>query len=277
MVGKMARSPFPPILIAALLAGGLAACDRPQGRAHREHAARHAAEPLRVVDRLQCPGRQGSLRLVTTAADGHSCDYEGANGSRVVLRIVPLDGSAAEAALAPIEAELKARLPARAPQSAAAAAEGESGDVNINMPGINIDANDDGANIRIGGLHVNADEEGAAVRLDPVSDTEEADEDEGADSGDGPVVRRLSGRGDVTIDADDRGAEIRISAPGRGVRMTYVLASSQAGPEGDRLVAYEARGPIGGPLVVATLRSRSDQRAGPIEPMKRLVRLNVGG
>lgn len=273
MVAAMAqRLPAPTLLCAVLLAAiGLAACDGPD--LEREQT-RRPAPAMQVAERLDCPEQQGSLRRISMAADGRNCEYEGRNGSVVMLRILQLDGATVETALAPIEAELKARLPARPPSSeeaSAASEESGSGDeVNINLPGINIDANDSGANIRIGGVRVRADGDHSDVRLDPISDTDE----EGAG---GPVVRRISGRGDVTIDANDQGAEIRISAPGRGVALTYILASSEAGPSGDRLVAYEARGPAGGPLVVGTLRSRGNRHNGPIEPMKRLVRLNTGG
>ena len=45
---------------------------------------------------------------------------------------------------------------------------------------------------------------------------------------------------------------------------------------GWRLVGYEARGPAGGPLVVATVRSRDRDRGRVFEDAKDLVALNVG-
>src|SRR5262245_16469498 len=106
MVSRMAPRPLPFILTALVLSAGLAACSPPQARAHREHARRMHPTALRTVERLTCPDRQGSLRRVSAAADGRSCEYEGNNGSRVVMRILPLDGASAETALAPVEAEL---------------------------------------------------------------------------------------------------------------------------------------------------------------------------
>ena len=253
-------------LAAACAGSGLSACnrDRPQTVAADRGTA------LRIVHRLTCPQHSGSLTLVSTAPDGRDCAYQGAGGAQVRLRLVPLDGETPEHALAPIEAELRARLPARHPEGPAAETADEvSGDnVNINLPGIDIDADDGGANIRIGGMHVNADQDGAQVSVDSGG---------GDEAGPGPVVRRTSGRGDVVIDADGSGAEVRVSAPGRGVRMTYILASSEPGPGGDRFVAYEARGPASGPLVVATLRAPAEHRGGPLTAAKRLVRQNVGG
>jgi hypothetical protein len=245
------------------------ACSSAQPETHRTE--RSEREVLRAITRLTCPPRAGSLTLVSAAANGRTCAYRGAADARVNLRLLPLDGQSAEIALAPIEAELRAALPQRMARPAPSPGGGEG--VNINLPGVNIDADDGGANIRIGGLHVSADPDRARIRLDPDSD-EAADEDGSARR---PVVRRNPGDGDVVIDAHGNGAEVRVSEPGRGVRITYILASSDQGPGGDRFVAYDARGPASGPLVVATLRSPGDSRSGPLTSMKRLVRLNVGG
>ena len=283
--------------VAALCAvPGLIACS---GRADDVAEVRHRSrsEALRVVHRLDCPVSQGSLQRVSADADGQSCNYAGPNGAQVTLRIMPLDGETAENALGPIEAELRAQLPIRPDATANTALEGqldEAGQVNINLPGINIDADPDGANIRIGGLHVNADSDRASVSLDP---DEAGQTTDGSDAAN-PVVRRQSARGDVYVDANENGAEVRVTSPGRGVRMTYILTSSQGGPTGNRFVAYEARGPSSGPLVVATLRSRDSGGLSPVSTdegprqdrrgastlgrndglsaIKRLVRLNVG-
>ncbi len=261
------RPSWIPALLPLLAALTLGACDRDH-RVRRDSAGTEGATPLRVVQRLTCPEEQGSLRRTAAPANGLTCAYEGAGGARVDLRIVPLDGERADSALAPVEAELRALMPVRAPARVAASDE----TVNVRIPGLNIDAGQDGAEISIGGVHINTGEDRAQVRLD----SGEADTNE-PDRGRRPVVRRTSSRGDVVIDARDDGAEIRVTAPGRGVRMTYILASSNRGPQGDRLVAYEARGPARGPLVVATLRSRGESRSGPMAAMQALVRSNVGG
>ena len=43
-----------------------------------------------------------------------------------------------------------------------------------------------------------------------------------------------------------------------------------------RSVGYEARGPAGGPLVVATIRSKDRDKGSAFEDAKDLVTLNVG-
>lgn len=301
--------------IVVLLAVGasslaLAACDHNRGRS--PSASRSA---LREVAQLDCPEREGILRRVAISDDGRTCDYVGRAGEEIRLRIVPLDGQAPDIALAPLEAELKAFLPRREPSAPEALAadsgerdgDGSQGDgkdrANISLPGINIDADDDSANIRIGGLTINANDDAANIRIDRRSESErrviiegeQTPSEEGkvalkpaakpaegpaASEGDEdaePVVRRRSARGDVSIDADERGAEIRISAPGRSVRITYILASTEAGPSGYRVVGYEARGPNRGPLVVASIKAKTDNHDELLRPIERLLRRNLGG
>jgi hypothetical protein len=263
------RSALLPALIPLCAALTIGACDRGPDD-YRERSETSSDTPMRAVSRLTCPEDQGSLRRVSAAADGRTCAYEGSGGVRVALRIVPLDGERPDSALAPVEAELRALMPVRPPRTPGGDGSGDT--VNVRIPGVNIDADDDGAEISIGGVHVNAGGDRAQVRLDS-----DGAEEDGPERGRRPVVRRTSTRGDVMIDARQDGAEVRVTAPGRSVRMTYILASSNRGPQGDRLVAYEARGPRGGPLVVATLRSRDDSHSAPIAAMKALVRRNDGG
>ena len=65
---------------------------------------------------------------------------------------------------------------------------------------------------------------------------------------------------------------------GDGVRATLILASDKA-TSGYRVVGYEARGPKGGPLAVATVKAkgRNGSDHDIFEDMKTLVRHNVGG
>ena len=42
------------------------------------------------------------------------------------------------------------------------------------------------------------------------------------------------------------------------------------------MVGYEARGPVGGPIVVATVRSKDRERDPVFEDARELVELNVG-
>ncbi len=69
------------------------------------------------------------------------------------------------------------------------------------------------------------------------------------------------------------------SAPARPAtrsRQTYLLTDNRASDAGWRLVGYEARGPRGGPIVVATVRAKDRNRDGVFDDAKDLVTLNVG-
>ena len=100
--------------------------------------------------------------------------------------------------------------------------------VAINLPGLHIDAGDSGAKIRAFGQNIVADNKGAVV------------------DGDINGVK-------TAIHADEGGAEIRSGFVGKqAVDLTYVLASDTSGPSGAHAAAYVARGPAGGPLVVAS-------------------------
>lgn len=226
----------------ALLAAGcaalaLAACDHPD-------AARQRAEAqLKVVSKLDCPATQGSLTRVSAAADGQSCVYS-AEGAEVTLKILPLADGNAAAALAPLEADLKTLLPPTAPSAPAGAATAGGEGVNIHLPGVSIEANDDNARIKVaGGVNIDADDKRAEVRV--------MDEGE-AESGD--------------------------SHRDKGVAATFILASDDAASPW-KVAGYEARGPRGGPLVVATVKAKARDHDGHdlFDDMKALIRHNVGG
>lgn len=257
------------LLLTGVAAVSLAACHPPQPRKHDDNSSSSSEAELKTISTLTCPDSQGQLRRTAQTDDGKSCTYVNDRGGEVVLRLVTLDGDDIKSALKPTEAELKALLPPPKAKdkgtdeqgSDTQASQHESDDVNIDLPGVHIRANDSGARVRVAGVHIDADDNGAKV------DT---------DSSDQVVVRSDRGRGGVTVDATDQGAEIRAYKPGPGVRMTYILASDNPGSDGYRLVGYEARGPAGGPLVVATVKSKTDNRHGSFDDMKKLVTLNVG-
>jgi hypothetical protein len=247
------------------------------------HSGRH--EPLRAISKLDCPERQGELTRVSVAADGRSCGYEGRN-AEVSLRLVALNGGDAEAALAPIEADLKTLMPTmRSAPPAPPTPGGKGGETaKISLPGIKIDAHDKGADIRIGGLTINANDDGAEVKVAKNVTIRDGDSEK-------HVSERASGRNstvsvkssnddgeDVDIHANDDGAQIRQRKRGDGVRATLILASDKAA-SGYRVVGYEARGPKGGPLAVATVKAkgRDNSDHDVFEDMKALVRHNVGG
>jgi hypothetical protein len=234
----------------ALLAAGcaalaLAACDHPDAGRQRQ------ARALKVVSKLDCPETQGRLKRVSAAPDGLSCGYA-ADGVEVTLKLVRFENGDAARALTPIETELRALMPASDSGARVAAAEGATGDqVDINVPGVNIRADDGGARIKVGDATIDADDDGAEIR-----------------------VQR-----NVTIDG--RKTE-RESRRGRhrdaGVYSRFILASDET--RGDwAVVGYEARGPRGGPLVVATLKARRGKHGDhdTFEDVDDLVRHNVGG
>jgi hypothetical protein len=86
-----------------------------------------------------------------------------------------------------------------------------------------------------------------------------------------------SGGGAVDIDAHDKGAEIRVNEGHGGTRRDFFLAADAPGPHGYRVAGYEARGPQGGPLVVASLLAKTDDHDRVSHDIHALVRLNVGG
>lgn len=276
------------LLAAAASLAALGACSPKVEIRQHDHPRRMGQhEPLRAISRLDCPDRQGELTRLSAAADGQACVYGGQN-AEVTLRLVALNGGDAEAALAPIEADLKALMPTmKTPPSPPPAPGGKPGkprgeSARINLPGIHIDAHDKGADIKIGGLTINANDGSAEVRVSKnvtLRDGEKA-VSERAGGGNSNVSVKASDddEGDIDIHANDDGAQIRQRKRGDGVRATLILASDKA-TSGYRVVGYEARGPKGGPLAVAVVKARdrdgSDHDV--FEDMKTLVRRNVGG
>ena len=69
---------------------------------------------------------------------------------------------------------------------------------------------------------------------------------------------------------------IRARAGGEATRTSWILTDNRSSESGWRVVGYEARGPVGGPLVVATVRSRDGDRERALEDARALVTLNAG-
>lgn len=270
------------LLCAAASLAALTACS-PRTDARQDHRpGRH--EPLRAISKLDCPDKQGELRRLSAAADGQSCVYEGRN-AEVTLRLVALNGGDAEAALAPIEADLKALMPAmKAPSPPPSPGHADGDTAHVRLPGVRIDANDKGADIKIGDLSINANDDTAEVRVAKNVTIRDGDAERRITqrtSGGGSTVSVNSSsddEGDVDIHANDDGAQIRQRKRGDGVRATLILASDKAA-SGYRVVGYEARGPKGGPLAVAVVKAkgRDGSDHDVFDDMKTLVRHNVGG
>lgn len=278
------------LLAAAATLAVLGACSPKVEVKHEDHGIPGKREPLRVITKLDCPEQQGDLRRVSVAADGLSCVYGGDN-AEVTLRLVALNGGDAEAALAPIEADLKTLMPAMrsAPPPTPPANGGKPGkprgeSAKINLPGIRIDAHDKGADIKIGGLTINANDGSAEVKVSKnvtIRDgdtTKHVTEHTSGGNSNVSVKSSTDDEGEVDIHANDDGAQIRQRKRGDGVRATLILASDKA-TSGYRVVGYEARGPKGGPLAVAVVKAKGRDGSDHdiFEDMKTLVRHNVGG
>lgn len=281
----MRHLPLLAMSLAALAAGSLAACSPKVDVKQDEHRSSGARSPLRAISKLDCPERQGELKRVSVAADGQSCLYTGQN-AEVTLSLLALNGGDAEAALAPIEADLKGLMPAMKSPSPPTPSDGRprGESARISLPGIKIDAHDKGADIKIGGLSINANDDGAEVRVAKNVTVRDGDKvkhvTERTSGGNSNVSVKASNdeEGDTEIHATDDGAQIRQRKGGDGVRATLILASDKA-TSGYRVVGYEARGPKGGPLAVAVVRAKGRDGSDHdiFEDMKTLVRHNVGG
>ncbi len=258
--------------VSALALAGCHRSDSGKPEKH-EHALLH--EPIRAIAKLDCPQQQGQLKLVSAAPDGLSCIYKGE--AEVTLRLISLNGGDAEAALAPIEAELKALMPTvKAGEQTGKTAKTGKNRTSIHLPGVRIDASDDGADIKIGHITINSSEGGASEVK--ISKNVTTHGDGGKDAVSIAANDDENGDGDVNIRATDDGAEIRHNKRGDSIRSTLILASDKA-PSGYRVVGYEARGPKGGPIAVATVKARNRDEGDHdiFKDMKALVRHNVGG
>ena len=290
-----ALMPLRPLLIPIVCAfAGLAACGDGVRISSNRSENNDAKGVLKVVETLQCPQTMGSLTRKGSASEGGTvCSYVGPRGAEVSLHLVPLDGDTPALVLKAFEQRLSGDLPravdaleaaadaadaeaAAADRAAVAAAsaadlaaasgdrasvrapgvaiESTGDDATVRLPGVRIETRGDKASVHFGGFHIDADDSDGSAR-----------------------VSGSSGRGDnVSITAQDDAAEIRASAAGEATRASWILTDNRASESGWRLVGYEARGPVGGPLVVATVRSRDRNRERAFADAKDLVALNAG-
>lgn len=276
-----------PFLIPALaISALLTACDSSDGvRISSTRSSTDEGGALKVISALQCPETQGDLiRKGSAQSGGTVCTYTGPRGSEVSLHLVTLlDGQTPDIALMSFEDELSVAMPhtlaqigaseraaanaaieadaAAVEADAAAAAADRAADAadqaaseaeraTVRLPGMSVDADGDRATVRIGGITIDADEGSSNVNI------QSADES-------------------VSVRAQDDAAQIRTRAPGEATRMTFLLTDNRPSDAGWRLVGYEARGPRGGPIVVATVRAK-DNNDRVFDDAKDLVTLNVG-
>jgi hypothetical protein len=241
---------------------------------------------LKVVDTLQCPDRQGQLTRKGTATNGGTvCTYVGPRGAMVTLHLVALDGNTPAQMLKSFEDSLSTSMPqavsqlsaataradAEAARADAEAARAEQGgdQASVRMPGVSVDAKGDQASVRMPGIRIEADGDKATVDIAGIKidadDTNASVNIDGGEDGE-----------NVSIQAHNDAAEIRSDSPGAATRSRWILTDSRGSAEGWRVVGYEARGPIGGPIVVATVRSKDRNHDRAFEDARALVALNVG-
>jgi hypothetical protein len=276
--------PMRPLLIPALCLAALAAgCDDDSVRISSTRTENNDAKgALKVIQTLHCPQTMGTLtRKGSATAEGTVCTYAGPRGAEVSLHLVSLNGATPAEALTAFEARLSGVMPHAvaqlkeaankdAPQGAAARAAAADGDrASIRGPGVDIQAEGDDATVSLPGLHIESRGDQASVRIGgfhiDATDGEGRVDIEGSDGGDS-----------VSVQANQDAAEIRTSSGGEATRASWILTDNRPSEAGWRLVGYEARGPAGGPLVLATVRSRDRERGRVFEDAKDLVSLNVG-
>jgi hypothetical protein len=244
-------------LAAGLFAASLAGCTPP----HPSGAA--AKGPLRRISALTCPEQQGDLQLKSGSQGPRSCVYATDDGDQVTLQLVDLNGAAPDVALKPIEAQLSTEVPeamrgSPAPPSPPTVSGKDR--VDIDLPGLHIHTRGDGeAAIDTAGVHVLAND------------------DKGEGHGRAQVSVDAGDRAGVTVNAHEGGAQIRVDERGPGIHRNFVLQSETPGPNGFRLAAYEARGPVGGPVVVARILGKDSDEDELRHDIRRLISMNVGG
>ncbi len=294
---------------AALLAG----CEGDTVRISKSVDDGDGARVLRVVETLQCPDTVGPLtRKGSAQAGGTVCTYGGPRGAEVSLHLVALDGNSPDDAVQAFETQLMADMPQTAarmragtPEAQAAAqvalaeadaaragadvalaeadramseadraaAEAGGGDAasnenaRVRMPGLSVDADDDRARVRLPGISIDADGANARVRIGGMT----IDADENSSN-----VSVSSEDESVSVQARDDAAEIRTRSQGPSTRVTYILTDRTPSDAGWQMVGYEARGPQGGPIVVATVRTKDRDDDSIFDAAKELVTLNVG-
>lgn len=269
----MTRLTTPSLIACAALAATLSACGDGGVRVSSTRTETTEGKgPLKVVSALQCPQKLGVLtRKGSAFAGGSVCSYTGERGAEVSLHLVPLNGATPREALKAFEDRLSASVPRAAQQVGAATsrstdASGSSEPTDARM---SIDAQGDKAHIRLPGIRIDADGEKASVNIGGLRIR--------ANDAQGQVdVRGPGGNEDVSIQANQDAVQVRTSASGEATRASWMLTDNRRTGDGWRFVGYEARGPVGGPLVVATARSRDDDGGRAFDDAKKLVVLNVG-
>ncbi|MBX9616622.1 MAG: methyltransferase type 11 [Caulobacteraceae bacterium] len=248
---------------------------------------------LKVVETLQCPETIGVLTRKGSAHDGGTtCLYSGPRGAVVSVQLVRLGVRSPDEVLEQLRDTLSADMPhtsaglkaatdptvatgsaAATADVAGSQAEGSGTGATVSdgataaTTGLTVDARGDKAVVRLPGMSVDADGDKASVRFGSFTiNADNASE----------TVNIQSQDETVRIQAHDDAAEVHTRAPGDAIRTTYMLTDSRPAEAGWRLVGYEARGPVGGPVVIATVHAKDRNSDAVFDAAKELVTLNVG-
>lgn len=220
---------------------------------------------LKVIDALQCPSDLGVLTRRGTASDaGRTCTYTGPRGAEVKLHLVNLDGADAADVLKQYEQQI---IPAETAKAANVAVESGTGQnkgdsASVRLPGLKVDADGDRATVRMPGMTIEADGDRANIRIG------------------GLVIRSDENGSQITNAGPNSDNNTPLPAPARAssnsVRANVMQVVSTPGPDGWRVLGYEARGPSGGPVVIATFRLRDRDADDVLDAVRELVAINVG-
>lgn len=245
---------------------------------------------------LDCPERQGELRLTGIAADKKSCTYHAEEGAEITLQLAAVNGDAG-AVLSALETQLTGpEAPGQAPKAdtsardgspkaapasgagssdAAKAAQEASADASAggsgksdwdDRDGVKVGHNErrdgpgrDNAHVSLPGLHIDADDNNARVDIAGVH----------IDANDSQQT--------VHVVRDVRLRGYGFSQERTGLRATFIARRDNL-PDGYRFVGYQAGGPRSGPLTIAVVKSRDELSDGGrlYRDIQRLVRRNSG-
>jgi len=226
-----------------------------------------------VADRIRKGQAEAEAEARAAEAEAKVAEAEAAK-AELAAQKAEAEAERAEAlaeraeALAEGDAAAAERAAERARQAAERAREKGEEEAHVSMPGMRIDTKGEDASVRLPGIHIETKGDKADVRIGPM--TIKADDNSGN-------VNINADDTEVTIRAEDEASEIRTTRKGDGTRATYILVDEAPSNQGWKLVGYEARGPAGGPLVVAVVKAKDRREDDVFDAAKSLVRRNAGG
>ena len=233
---------------------------------------------LRMVVGLQCPESEGVLtRKGSASPDGQSCHYVGPRGTEVELRLVNLVNTTAETALDRIQNELPGDNPQPLkplePLEPLEPMSGSSKTTSVEIPGLKVEENGVRSTVRLPGMKIESDGDRSEVRIGGLVIRSDGKSDKSQVHIKGPDEQNAS----VTVNSDEQATHVSALSQRNSIRASYRRIAVQLPVAAEwSAVGYEARGPLGGPMVVAIVRSRANNDDRVFNAAKDLVTLNVG-